>query len=126
MLTLSNNLEICLQRALERAFPLAAKEARLLGLPFDPQLVKASRPEFGDFQINCALSLAKKLKQSPRDIALAILDQLAKDKGFSSLCESPKIAGPGFINLTIKPHYLANEIQKRLQEKKLGDAFGFH
>ena len=43
------------------------------------KLVPASKPEFGDFQINCALALAKEIKQPPRQIAQQIANQLEKD-----------------------------------------------
>ena len=43
----------------------------------------ASKPEFGDFQINCALALAKEIKQ-PRNIAQQIANQLQKDNDFEN------------------------------------------
>lgn len=120
MLTLSNALDLQLHNALERAFPEKAAEARATGLFLDPQLVPASKPEFGDFQVNGALTLAKHLKKSPHEIALAIIDQLHKDEEFLTLCQSPEIAGPGFINLTLNPQCLIQEIKTRLRDKRLG------
>ncbi len=78
----------------------------------DPLLVPASNPKFGDYQSNVAMSLAKPLKQKPRDIAQKIVDHL----NVSDICETPEIAGPGFINLMIKPSYL---------EAQLGSIVGF-
>ena len=120
MLIIANSLSIHIKNALEQAFPEAASKAHESGSTLDPQLVPASKPEFGDFQVNGALQLAKPLKTSPRSIALAIIEQLQKNKEFLSLCKSPEIAGPGFINLTLKEEYLQAEISKQLEDERLG------
>ena len=62
MLSLSCILQSQLRAALERAFPEVSTVASNSAILLDPRLVPASRPEFGDFQANCALSLAKSLK----------------------------------------------------------------
>jgi arginyl-tRNA synthetase len=82
--------------------------------------VPASKPEFGDFQANGALPLAKPLKQAPRQIAGAIVEALQADPTFIALCLEPQIAGPGFINLTIRPECLAAEVSARLGDPRLG------
>jgi arginyl-tRNA synthetase len=120
MLSVLDALNGQLQAAMERAFPEATAEARQSGVPLDPQLVPASKPEFGDFQANGALPLAKPLRQAPRQIAAAIVAQLAADPGFAELCEPPQIAGPGFINLTLRPERLCGEVQARLHDPRLG------
>ena len=113
MLSLSQSLDAQLRAAMQRAFPEA--DAGL-----DPQLAPASKPEFGDFQANGALPLAKPLKQAPRQIATAIVEQLQADPAFTDLCLEPQIAGPGFINLTIRPERLAAEVSARLGDERLG------
>ncbi len=113
MLTVLHALQGQLLAAMQRAFPEA-------GQPLDPQLAPASKPEFGDFQANGALTLAKPLGQPPRAIATAIVAQLTADPAFSELCLEPQIAGPGFINLTLRPERLAAELQARLGDPRLG------
>jgi arginyl-tRNA synthetase len=113
MLTVLHALQGQLLAAMQRAFPEA-------GQPLDPQLAPASKPEFGDFQANGALPLAKPLGQPPRAIATAIVAQLTADPAFSELCLEPQIAGPGFINLTLRPERLAAELQARLGDPRLG------
>lgn len=77
----------------------------------------ATKPEFGDYQCNVAMPLASKLKQKPREIATQIIENLA----ISDLCLPPTIAGPGFINLTLKPDYLEAQLLKIYQdEAKIG------
>ena len=113
MLTVLHALQGQLLAAMQRAFPEA-------GQPLDPQLAPASKPEFGDFQANGALPLAKPLGQPPRAIATAIVAQLTADPAFDELCLEPQIAGPGFINLTLRPERLAAELQARLGDPRLG------
>ena len=113
MLCIANALEDQLREAMQRAFP----EVDAL---LDPQLAPASKPEFGDFQANGALPLAKPLKQAPRQIAGAIVEALQADPAFTALCLEPQIAGPGFINLTIRPECLAAEVSARLGDPRLG------
>src|SRR5262245_60006811 len=84
----------------------------LSGLVSDPApyvaMVKpAQNPDFGDYQANCAMSLAKELKGKPRDIAAQIVRRL--DLG--DLLEPPEIAGPGFINLRLRKDWIARQVQ---------------
>lgn len=120
MLRLAHALERQLRAALERAFPEEAAAAREAGAPLDPQLAPASKPEFGDFQANGALGLARALGLPPRKIAEAIVAQLAAEPGFAELCLEPVIAGPGFLNLTLRPELLAAEVRARLGDPRLG------
>ncbi|MCZ6817345.1 MAG: arginine--tRNA ligase [Planctomycetota bacterium] len=79
----------------------------------NPLLRTAADPKFGDYQSNVAMGLAKKLGRKPRDIAQALIDALTqpstREAGrvpFNDLCETPEIAGPGFINLRLKQSFL--------------------
>jgi arginyl-tRNA synthetase len=120
MLRIAHLLEAQLRAAMERAFPEAAAQASAADRPLDPQLAPASKPEFGDFQANGALPLARPLGQPPRQIAQAIVAQLAADPAFTELCLEPVIAGPGFINLTLRPERLTAEVAARLGDPRLG------
>ena len=120
MLRIAQTLNGQLRAAMERAFPEAAQLASATGQALDPQLAPASKPEFGDFQANGALPLAKPLGQPPRAIAQAIVAQLASEPAFAQLCLEPVIAGPGFINLTLRPERLAAEVGARLADPRLG------
>ncbi|MFQ4136345.1 arginine--tRNA ligase [Nodosilinea sp. PGN35] len=82
----------------------------------DPMLVPTSNPKFGDYQANLAMSLAKPLKQKPRDIASQIVENL----DLSDLCEPPEIAGPGFINLRFKTEYLEDQLRAMQADPRLG------
>jgi arginyl-tRNA synthetase len=84
----------------------------------DPLLVPATNPKFGDYQANLAMGLAKQLGQQPREIAQLIVANL----DVSEACELPQIAGPGFINFTLKPSYLATQLQAMQGDERLGVA----
>ncbi len=108
------------QDALDIAFPKETLIAKREGNILNPQLEQASKPEFGDFQINGALALAKVIKQPPRAIAEILIKQLKKNKEFNKICLEPVIAGPGFINITIKNSFLKEELLYRLNDDLLG------
>jgi arginyl-tRNA synthetase len=120
MLSVFHRLSERLQLALDLSFPEQAAAARAAGRPLDPQLVAASKPEFGDFQANGALALAKPLGLKPQDVAAAIRDRLLQDESFKELCLDPEIAGPGFLNLRLRPEALAAEVAARLADPRLG------
>ncbi len=84
----------------------------------DPLLGLSSNPKFGDYQANMAMGLSKKLGQQPRVIAQSIVDSL----DVSEICEVPQIAGPGFINFTVKPSYLTSQLQGMQLDSRLGVA----
>ncbi|VXD22539.1 arginine--tRNA ligase [Planktothrix paucivesiculata] len=81
----------------------------------DPMVVASTNPKFGDYQCNLAMSLTKPLKSNPRAIATQIIDHLSLDE----ICETPEIAGPGFINLRLKTDYLQIQLQKMLGDERL-------
>jgi arginyl-tRNA synthetase len=84
----------------------------------DPILVAASNPKFGDYQSNVALSLSKQLGQPPRAIAEKLIQQL----DVIDICQPPVVAGPGFINLTLKPAYLEAQLSAIQSDPRLGVA----
>ncbi len=84
----------------------------------DPLLGLSSNPKFGDYQANMAMGLSKRLGQQPRAIAQSIVDHL----DVSEICEVPQIAGPGFINFTVKPSYLTSQLQAMQLDRRLGVA----
>ncbi|NEP79626.1 MAG: arginine--tRNA ligase [Okeania sp. SIO3B3] len=81
----------------------------------DPMVVPASNPKFGDYQCNVAMSLAKKLKNKPRAIATQIIEKL----DINDICKPPEIAGPGFINITLKPEYIEVHLQQIIKDERL-------
>ena len=84
----------------------------------EPLLEKASNPKFGDYQSNVALSLAKRLGQQPRKVA----EQIIQELNVTNICETPQVAGAGFINLTLLPSYLETQLRSIYTDSRLGIA----
>ena len=74
------------------------------------------RSERADYQADLAMGLAKTLRQSPRQVAAAVV--AAAD--FGSLCERVEIAGPGFINFTLKTSTLEQGVAALAADERLG------
>jgi arginyl-tRNA synthetase len=82
----------------------------------DPILGVTTNPKFGDYQANVALSLAKRVGVAPKDVAGQIIAHLQ----VADFCEVPTIAGPGFINLILKPSYLEGWLRQIEADERLG------
>ncbi|OGC23750.1 arginine--tRNA ligase [candidate division WOR-1 bacterium RIFOXYB2_FULL_42_35] len=67
---------------------------------------------FGDYSCNIALILAKKLEQNPREIASKLVEKLKED----SLFEKVAIAGPGFINFTLKEAIIQDTVKEVIKQ----------
>ena len=77
---------------------------------------QSSKAQFGDYQANGIMGAAKKLGQNPREFAQAVLNQL----DLSDIADKLEIAGPGFINIFLKPEWLAKNVEIVLDSEKLG------
>ncbi len=82
----------------------------------DPEMRPATKPQFGHFQSNVALRLAKTEGKPPREVAAAIVEKL----DLEDLCEPLEIAGPGFINFRIKAGVLASTASELLADEHAG------
>lgn len=69
----------------------------------------------GDYAINAAMILSKKLKRNPREIATEIIENLEFDK---AVIEKVEIAGPGFINFYFTSSYIPSIIKEILAKSK--------
>ena len=95
----------------------ALLDARLRAVTgVDPEMRPATKPQFGHFQSNVALRLAKEQKRPPREVAADIVAQL----DVSDLCEPLEIAGPGFINFRIRADVLAQAATAVLEDPHHG------
>jgi arginyl-tRNA synthetase len=88
------------------------------GIDFSRIVVEPPRDaSHGDMATNAAMVLAKEAKAKPRDLAEAIATRLRSD----ALIEKVDVAGPGFINLTLKPTAWAEALRTVLRE---GETYG--
>ncbi len=96
--------ETQLAQWLQGAFQAAFGEALQTGLAIRVQ--SSTDPRFGDFQCNDAMQLAKVLRQPPRAVAEAAVQALP----LPPMLTQVEVAGPGFINLTVSPAWLAQQV----------------
>lgn len=95
----------------------ALLDARVLAVAgVEPEMRPATKPQFGHFQSNVALRLAKQEGRPPRDVAADIIERL----DLSDLCEPLEIAGPGFINFRIRSEVLAAAATAILDDPQRG------
>lgn len=93
---------------------LASRVEAVAGI--DPEMRPATKPQFGHFQSNVALRLAKREGRPPREVAASLVASI----DVADLCEPLEIAGPGFINLRIKPEVLARAASDLLTDPHAG------
>ncbi len=76
----------------------------------------ARESQFGDYQANIAMPLAKPLGMKPQEIAKQLVERLE----IEDICLPPEIAGPGFINLKLRDEYIAASISNAAADERLG------
>lgn len=88
------------------------------GAPADcePQVRQSAKVQFGDYQANGVMAVAKKLGMAPRQLAEQVLTHL----DLSGIASKVEIAGPGFINIFLEPAFLAEQVQQALASDRLG------
>src|SRR5690349_19793913 len=112
MQSLPPQLDAAFRRAIVNAFDIEA----------DPIITPIAQAQFGDYQSNCAMPLAKRVtdstgqKANPRQIAEAVKAQL--DLG--DMSSEVTIAGPGFINVRLNPSWLARQLDPLKNDTRLG------
>ncbi|WP_407182096.1 arginine--tRNA ligase [Citrobacter europaeus] len=88
------------------------------GAPADcePQVRQSAKVQFGDYQANGMMAVAKKLGMAPRQLAEQVLTHL----DLNGIASKVEIAGPGFINIFLDPAFLAQHVQQALASDRLG------
>lgn len=84
----------------------------------EPQVRQSAKVQFGDYQANGVMAVAKKLGMAPRQLAEQVLSHL----DLSSIASKVEIAGPGFINIFLDPAFLAENVSSALKSERLGVA----
>jgi len=88
------------------------------GAPADcePQVRQSAKVQFGDYQANGVMAVAKKLGMPPRQVAEQVLTHL----DLNGIASKVEIAGPGFINIFLDPAFLAEHVNQALTSDRLG------
>lgn len=93
MLNIKDSLDALISKALTAAS----------GIPDCQALINlSSRPEFGDYQANGVMAIAKQLKRNPRELAAEVVAAIDENE----LLGDVQVAGPGFINIFLKDGWL--------------------
>lgn len=110
--TLLSHLQSLVTQAIRGAFPDLA-----LG-DTEADVAFCAQEEFGHYQVNSALRLAKLVQMNPRTVAQKLLDALPAE--LKDRCANIAIAGPGFLNFTFSPTFLSSELAHMLKDPFLG------
>ncbi|MFI6602324.1 arginine--tRNA ligase [Nonomuraea sp. NPDC050536] len=97
---------------------LTERVQQALANAFGPEHADADpliRPsQFADFQANVAMSLAKRLRRAPREVAAEIAAQLSDFPG------TVEVSGPGFLNITLDDSWIATEASQMFDDPRNG------
>ena len=105
------NIQSILSEKIKQAMIAAGADAQCEAL-----VRQSGKVQFGDYQANGIMPAAKKLGLNPREFAQSVLDKAE----LQDIAEKTEIAGPGFINIFLKDTWLANNINRAVQDPKLG------
>lgn len=92
-----------------------AGNAAFPGLNFSIELAQSNQDKFGHYQFNSSMKVAKQLGKNPREVAEQIIAKLPANE----IIEKVEIAGPGFINIFLKPAYLSEKVERMIREPHL-------
>jgi len=116
------NIASILQEKIRKALN-AAFASQLVHQPelLIPEVVQSNNPQFGHYQCNNALKIAKELKTSPRKVAEQIASHLSLiGEDGHALLSKMEIAGPGFINLTLDSNFLSSQVSQVIRDPYAG------
>ncbi|TWT03486.1 arginine--tRNA ligase [Planomicrobium sp. CPCC 101079] len=102
------------QHTIKQVISEAVQKAELTAEPVTVHLESPKDKTNGDYATNIAMQLTKLAKKPPRAIAEAIVANLDKE---AANIETVEIAGPGFINITIKKDYLLDVVKTVLEQQ---------
>jgi arginyl-tRNA synthetase len=109
MILPDEHLRKLLRKAITKAYP----EITDIEVPIEP----TTDVQFGDYTSTVALKLAKLVSQSPRDVAVNLIALLGAQ---TSMLLKAEVAGPGFINFTLKPAWIMKQVKGVLADRQFG------
>ncbi len=89
------------------------------GAPADcePQVRQSAKVQFGDYQANGVMAVAKKAGYGAATTCRA---GTVSSPDLNGIANKVEIAGPGFINIFLDPAFLADNVNRALQSERLG------
>ncbi len=118
-MTLLENLKNELSHIAYRISYLTSEEAdgeETEKFKFDVSFIDEVNSKFGDVATNIALTLAKKVGKSPKEIGEEIIKEInfniESEKELSKIIEKIELANNGFVNIFLKEKFLIEEIKR--------------
>jgi len=108
-----------IQRVVLESVENIGKKINLTDLAVEIEVGVPKRKEFGDFSINTAMILAKKMGENPRRVAELIIENLPPES--ERLFKKVDIAGAGFINFFVRENAM---VDKLTEVERLGESYG--
>lgn len=87
---------------------------------FKAEITQSTQAQFGHYQCNSALKLAKPLKLAPPKIAQAVIAYINNQPDLVAKLSKLELAGPGFINVTLSTEFITQSCEKMRKDAKLG------
>jgi arginyl-tRNA synthetase len=103
-------IKLELSKIIENALKSATIEAE------DIVISDATKPEFGDYQFNGIMKLAKILRKNPRQIASTVVEHI----DITGIISKVEVAGPGFINIWLNNKWLSNQTNIIINDSRVG------
>jgi arginyl-tRNA synthetase len=82
----------------------------------DPPVLPTRDPRHGDYSVPVAMPLARTLQAPPLELA----GRLAEVLDVAEVCEPPEVVRPGFVNLRLRPAWLAERLGAAVGDERLG------
>ena len=103
-MNLKSNISIIIKTALDKC-----------DISADVVINESTKAEFGDYQYNGIMPLAKVFKQNPREIAKRVVSQIE----IGTIISKVEVAGPGFINIFLNRDWLSENANIALKDDRL-------
>ncbi|MGH7270055.1 MAG: arginine--tRNA ligase, partial [Polyangiaceae bacterium] len=116
-MSLPDRTRLAIVRALgtmARAGQMDAASVEGMSSPGACTVERPKRPEHGDFATNVAMAIAKRAGKPPRVIAEGLVAALTGSDDIASA----EVAGPGFVNLRLRPHVFHEQVVAILRDKR--------
>lgn len=107
------NIHTLLSEKIQQALVAAGASADC-----EAQVRQSAKAQFGDYQANGVMAIAKRLGLPPRALAEKVVGLL----DLNGIARKVDIAGPGFINIFLDPRWLENQLVEALSSPRLGVA----
>jgi arginyl-tRNA synthetase len=91
------------------------------GVSIAVHIERPKNSDHGDLSSNIVMQIAKQTRQNPKELAIRFVEATRQATVQSGITEAITIAGPGFLNIKLKPNFALRAIKEALEQ---GSNFG--